>query len=222
MEEHIVKILKIEQVTHNVKRFTVEKPEGYKFIPGQATEVAINKPGFVDERRPFTFTSLNEWSFLEFIIKIYSDHEGVTKKLGTLKEGDELIIHDVWGTINYKGPGVFIAGGAGITPFIAIFRDLHAKNEIDKSTLIFANKTEADIILKDEFEKILDKNFVNILSDQQSNGYAHGLITEKFIKENSGGHKIFYLCCPPAMMETVEKQLANMNVDKDSIVKEAF
>ncbi len=37
MEEHIVKILDIGQVTHDVKMFSVEKPEGYSFIPGQAT-----------------------------------------------------------------------------------------------------------------------------------------------------------------------------------------
>lgn len=42
MEEHIVKILNIDKVTHNVKRFQVEKPEGYTFNPGQATEVSIN------------------------------------------------------------------------------------------------------------------------------------------------------------------------------------
>jgi len=44
MEEHIVKILKTEQVTHDVRRFQVEKPAGYKFIPGQATEVSVNLP----------------------------------------------------------------------------------------------------------------------------------------------------------------------------------
>jgi ferredoxin-NADP reductase len=222
MEKHIVKILKIEQVTHDVKRFIVERPAGYNFIPGQATEVAINKPGLENERRPFTFTGLTEWNFLEFTIKIYADHNGVTKKLDTLKPGDELIIHDVWGAINYKGPGVFIAGGAGVTPFIAIFRDLQLRNEARNNTLLFANKTSRDIILKQEFKKMLDKNFVNILSNESSNGYAHGLITEKFIKEHTNGHKIFYLCGPPQMMEAVEKQLLNMNVDKDSIVKEAF
>lgn len=222
MEEHIVKILKTEQVTHNVRRFVLEKPAGYRFIPGQATEVSINKPGWENERRPFTFTSLNDWNFLEFTIKIYSDHEGVTNKLGTLKEGDELLIHDVWGTINYKGPGVFIAGGAGVTPFIAILRDLHAKNKIDKNILIFSNKTSRDIILKEEFAKILGKNFINILSEERYDGYAYGLINESFIEKNRGGHKTFYLCGPPPMMEAVEKQLANLNVDKDSIVKEAL
>jgi ferredoxin-NADP reductase len=34
MEEHAVKIISIEPVTHNVKHFRVEKPEAYKFTPG--------------------------------------------------------------------------------------------------------------------------------------------------------------------------------------------
>jgi predicted ferric reductase len=58
------------------------------------------------------------------MIKIYLDHEGVTNKLGSLNAGAELILHDVFGAIQYKGPGVFIAAGAGITPFIAILRSL--------------------------------------------------------------------------------------------------
>jgi predicted ferric reductase len=60
---------------------------------------------------------------LEFTIKIYDSHKQVTKELAKLKHGDELIIRDVWGAIEYKGE-VFIAGGAGVTPFIAIFRKL--------------------------------------------------------------------------------------------------
>ncbi|MCK7517280.1 MAG: hypothetical protein MZV64_05925 [Ignavibacteriales bacterium] len=47
-----------------------------------------------------------------------------------LKKDNELILHDVFGAINYKGEGVFIAGGAGVTPFISIFRYLQSKNEI--------------------------------------------------------------------------------------------
>jgi len=46
MEEHIVKITAIHQVTHDVKSFRLEKPDNYKFVPGQATEITINKPGW--------------------------------------------------------------------------------------------------------------------------------------------------------------------------------
>src|SRR5262245_32082972 len=183
MEEHIVKILSAEPVTHDVRRFKVEKPSGYKFIPGQATEVAINKPEWKNERRPFTFTSLNEWDHLEFTIKIYPERKGVTDQLGKLKAGEELLLHDVWGAIQYKGEGIFIAGGAGVTPFIAILRQLHKENKLGNNKLLFSNKTINDIILKDEFEKMLGKNFINTLTQEKFPGYDHQIIDKNYLTE---------------------------------------
>ncbi len=223
MREYKVKIISVENVTHDVKAIKFEKPEGFNFIPGQAADVSINKPGYADKKRPFTFTCLNDWDYLEFNIKIYEDHNGVTKEIGKLKAGDELIISDPWGDIHYEGDGVFIAGGAGITPFIAILRELHSKNKIENNKLIFANKKAEDIIHKEEFEKILGKNFINILSHEKVDKYANGFINEEFLKANADGlNKYFYLCGPPPMMNAVEKILANLNVDKKFIIKEGF
>jgi len=223
MNEHKVKILNIENVTHDVKSVKFEKPKGYSFIPGQASDVSINKQGYINEKRSFTFTSLNDWPHLEFTIKVYNDHNGVTKEIGRLKAGDELIIGEPWGAISYKGEGIFIAGGAGITPFIAILRHLKSKNALGNNKLIFANRTEADIIYRDEFEKMLGKNFINILSNEKAGRCAHGYITEEFLKLNIDDfNKIFYLCGPPPMMDAVEKIIANLNVNGNSIIKEAF
>jgi predicted ferric reductase len=36
----------------------------------------------------------------------------------------------MFGAIEYKGEGVFIAGGAGVTPFIAILRQLQADDKL--------------------------------------------------------------------------------------------
>ena len=79
-----VKVLRADFITHNVKRFVVEKPSGLAYLPGQAVDISINKPGLQDELRPFTFTSVPGSNYLEFIMKIYSDHDGVTKKLATI------------------------------------------------------------------------------------------------------------------------------------------
>lgn len=205
MEEHIVKILSTEQVTHNVRRFKIEKPGAYTFIPGQATEVAINSDKWKSERRPFTFTSLNEWDHLEFTIKIYSDHDGVTNQLGKLKPGDELLLHDVWGAIQYNGEGVFIAGGAGVTPFIAIFRHLQKENKLGNNKLLFSNKTEKDIILKDEFTAMLGKNFINTLTQENVPGYDHHIIDEKYLKEKiSDFNRHFYICGPDKMVASLK------------------
>ena len=221
MEEHIVKILETEKVTHDVKRFRIEKPEGYSFIPGQATEVSVNSTDLKDEKRPFTFTSLNSEDTLEFTIKIYPSHNGVTKELAKLLPGSELIIRDIWGAIHYKGKGVFIAGGAGITPFISIFRDLSKKNELAGNKLLFANKTKADIILEDELNTMLGKDFINILSEEKVEGYDYGFISEEFLKANIKDFNTnFYICGPPPMMASVQKQLASLGVQGKSITLE--
>jgi ferredoxin-NADP reductase len=147
----------------------------------------------------------------------------VTKQLLNLRKNDELIIHDIFGAITYKGEGVFIAGGAGVTPFISIFKYLESINEIGNNKLIFANKTSDDIILRYEFERLLDNNFVNILSDEVNKLFYHGYITLNFLKEHIVNiNKNIYLCGPPPMMDAVEKILRVMNFDETLLVREAL
>jgi len=223
MTQQIVKINSIKHITHDVLQIFTEKPQEQTFTPGQATEVSINKSGWKDEKRPFTFTSLPDSDYLEFTIKTYPSHKGVTNELLHLKKNDMLILHDVFGAITFKGEGVFIAGGAGVTPFISIFRYLQSKNETGNNKLIFANKTRGDIILENEFKKLLGKNFINILSDEKADGYAYGLITEGLLKTYiNESTKNIYICGPPPMMDAIEKQLHHLKIDKKQIIKEAF
>lgn len=219
----IVKIKSISHVTHDVLRIETVKPADFEFKPGQAAEISINKSGWQNEKRPFTFTSMPEDNYLEFTIKTYPAHNGVTKELLSLKKGDELILHDVFGAILYKGEGIFIAGGAGVTPFISIFRYLKSKNKIGENKLIFSNKTRADIILENEFKDLLGKNFITILSEEKTAEFPYGYITEDFLKANiSDFNKFFYVCGPPPMMDAIENQLSNLHVKSKSIIKEEF
>lgn len=221
MEKHKVKILDNFLVTHDVKSFVVERPGNYNFKPGQATEVSINDGKWKDEKRPFTFTSLPDDKFLQFIIKTYPSHEGVTNQLLKLRNGDELILHDVFGAITYSGKGTYIAGGAGITPFISIFRHLRKEKKLAGNRLIFANKTKNDIILEDEFQGLLGDDFINILAEEKLKGYHHGLITEEFLKEKIGDKNgKFYVCGPPPMIDAVLKQLSSFGIPEKLIVKE--
>jgi len=223
MGNHIIKITSIKNITHDVLQIITNKPEKFNFLPGQAANIAINKSGWLKEERPFSFTNLPTNNSLEFTIKTYPHQESVTNELLQLKLGDELVLHDVFGSVTYKGKGVFIAGGAGITPFISILRDLKAKNEIGNNILLFANKTKDDIILENEFSALLGDAFVNILSDEQIEGYHYGRVTEEFLKENiSNFNQQFYICGPPPMIKDVENYLINLGVDKNKITKEIF
>ncbi len=218
---YTVTLREIEVITHDVKRYVVDKPEGYAFEPGQATEVAINKEGLKDEARPFTFTSLPEDEKLEFVIKSYPSHDGVTDKLEDLKVGDELIIGDSWGAIQFKGPGWFIAGGAGVTPFIAILKKLAKDGNLTGNHLLFSNKTSKDVIMESQFRAWLGDHFISTLTDEKKDGHLNKMINEELLKELIEDTSVsFYVCGPDQMVKDISSQLENLGANPDGIVFE--
>lgn len=196
-------ILMTEFVTHDVKRFIVGKPKGFKFVPGQGALLAINKPGLREEAHPFTPTSLRDDPVIEFSIKGYPRRRGMTERLHRLAPGDELLIKAVFGDIRWKGPGVFIAAGAGITPFVAILRQLRKAGKLAGNTLLFSNKTWADIVLEREFRDYLGPRCIFTLTREKRPGYEHGRIGPRFLREkirSFNGH--FYVCGPRGSLRT--------------------
>ena len=216
-----VKILKTEMVTHNVRHYRVEKPKKFHFGPGQATEVSIDKDGWRDEKRPFTFTSLAEEPTLEFTIKSYRDHPDVTNVLWGLEVGDSLLLRDTWGTIQYKGVGTFIAGGAGVTPFIAILRSLNAKGGLKGNRLIVSNQTERDIILRDEFEAMDGLETLWTVTGDSKSKLLQERIDVDFLKAHIADFKQnFYLCGPDAMVKDLRDGLEELGADVSSVTWE--
>jgi predicted ferric reductase len=223
MERKIVEIKSIEYINHDVLEIVTEKPKNYTFNPGQATDVAIEKEEWKEEKRPFTFTSLPSDDHLQFTIKTYPSHEGVTEQISKLQKHDKLSVGDVYGAIKFKGSGMFISGGAGITPFISILKSLEQKGELAGNSLLFANKTKEDIFLKKTLKAFLGKNYLNILSREKTKEYPHGHIDKDFLNNLViDVSKYYYVCGPPKMTESVIGDLLDLGVQKDNIVAEDF
>jgi len=216
-----VRILSAEPVTHNVRRYRLEKPAGYRFEPGQATELSIDIDGYREKKNPFTFTALNDADYLEFTIKSYFDREGVTKKLWDLHAGDRLLLRGVWGTITYKGPGVFIAGGAGVTPFIAILRQLNKDGALAGNRLIVSNRTEGDIILREEFEAMQGLEHDWVVTDQPDTTLYRGRIDEAYLRQRIADFsQNFYVCGPDPMVKDLRDILGRLGAKMEAVTFE--
>lgn len=216
-----MKVLEANFITHDVKRFLIEKPKGYTFIPGQGTDVSINQEGWQGKMRPFTFTGLNKWEHLELMVKIYPNNNGVTKELGRQNAGDELILHDVFGAIQYKGPGIFIAAGSGITPFLAILRELAKNKQIGSNKLIYSSKTNADIIAGAELQDMLKDNFISVLTRENVVGFLDKHITRDFIIQHvQDFSKPFYVCGPDKFVSDIVKILVDLGAKMEALVIE--
>lgn len=138
--------------------------------------------------RPYTPTTSDEdMGHMDLVVKIYPANvhpkfpEGgkMTQYLESLAIGDSIDVRGPSGKLVYKGRGVFdikedkkeagkevkvkevsmIAGGTGITPMLqlvrAVFRDPEDKTNL---SLLFANQTEDDILLRNELEEVQKKH----------------------------------------------------------------
>jgi ferredoxin-NADP reductase len=219
--EYQATILATTFVTHDVKRFAVSRPDGFQYQPGQGVEITIDSTKWRDESRPFTPTSLTDDRILEFVIKRYPAHDGVTNKLHTLNPGDKLLLSEPFGSITYNGVGTFIAGGAGITPFIAITRQLAAEKKLANHRLIFSNKTPADVICEKEFQHYFAERCILTCTQESAPGYDDRRIDSTFLESVIDDFdQTFYVCGPPSFMDDVKQALEDLGAKTESLVFE--
>jgi ferredoxin-NADP reductase len=208
---HKVKIISKEKLNHDVVRFHLERPANYNFSAGQAIELFIQHP----EKKgpaPFTFTGLNSEQDLELTIKIYEHHKGLTASLAQLSINDEVFITEPWDSFTNKGPGIFIAGGAGITPFIALLRQMRVDGKVDGSHLYFSNKTSRDIFLHKELKAILGDRYVDILTrDTQQR------LDEQLLSKHLERKQPYYVCGPPGFVDSMQQLLSRIGATQDLV-----
>lgn len=211
-------VVKKQWLNRNMIRLQLAKPPKYDYQIGQATELTIGTPEFADKYAPFTFTSLPETSYLEFMIKVYPSHKGLTLALSKINKSSILQITDAWDSYHYKGKGTFIAGGSGITPFIPMLLDLYRKGAMDGHTLLFANKTAQDIVMEPTFNRMLKDRFFNILSEDNSAEYDFGKIDYNYLEQTITAFKDqFYLCGPPGFSEDIKGYLLALGAEEKNI-----
>lgn len=221
MAAHLVKIIRTVYITPDVKRFVLTKPKGFTFKPGQGCMIAIDQDDWRDKARPFTFTNLPTARTLELVVKIYP-RKGVTDHMALLHKGDQLLLGEVFGTITYKGNGTFFAAGAGITPFLSIFRDLKRKKRLKGDLLVYSNRMDTDVIMDEELAALLGKNYLKIFTRQRVIGFRERRIDrEMLIALVQNFDQRFYLCGPQEFVDDLSRMLLDLGATSESLVFEA-
>ncbi len=217
---HTLVLQAIEPVTHDTHHLTFNRPPEFDFQPGQATELAFQKDGIKGEGRPFTMISQPGDPTLEFVIKSYPDHDGVTQHVPGLTVADIAEAADPFGAITDHGPGTFLAAGAGITPFIAILKK-HQREGTAGDTLVFSNKTDADIILKETWDSMAGVTPIHLITDQDDTGHRKGKLDKAALEELApDAGQPYYICGPGGFVDAMRDALKDMGVPEDRMVIE--
>ncbi|KAH7296828.1 hypothetical protein KP509_26G040600 [Ceratopteris richardii] len=230
------KLIDKKVLSHDVRLFRFELPSK-EHILGLPVGKHIFLSATINGKlciRAYTPTSSEEdVGYFELLIKIYfkgvhpkfPDGGLMSQHLESLEVGKGCVdIKGPLGHIEYIGSGQYhidgkpffmkkcsmLAGGTGITPMYQLIRAI-LKNPDDKTEvyLVFANRTEEDIMLREELDAWAEKyeNFnVWYVVERASEDwkYSVGFITESILKDHlpSGEPDVAaFMCGPPPMIQ---------------------
>jgi len=189
------------------------------------------KIGSQEMRKPLSISSSpTEKDYIEFTKKL-TGHP-FSNMLNALRVGDPATIDAPFGNFTFEGESGrigLLSGGVGITPLRSICKfctDMKLKTKV---TLLYGNRTEADIIFKHDLEEMQRQNsnfkLVFTLAEPQTKweGYTGNIEAEMVKKEiPEYCETVFYLCGPPAMLQAMEKLLNSLGISAENVRKENF
>jgi len=245
------------QVNHNTIRFRFALPSekhrlGLPVGKHMLLRFEDNDAAKTLVSRPYTpVSSDDELGYFDLIIKVYEAGK-MTQHLKNLPVGGSIDCRGPLGSITYESQGLFrikrknnatgvvetverpvtcvgmIAGGSGITPMLQIIRCVchHPRDNLQIS-LIYANVTEEDILLREELDSYTKKfpNFKVYYSlDKPSPGWTMGAghVSADMIKAHlpaPADDMLMLLCGPPPMLVAMQKHLDTLKYTDDMYFK---
>jgi len=233
-------LIEKEIINHDTRRYRFGLNDGHRLgLPvGKHISARAEINGKMVQRSYTPISSDDDLGYVDLIIKVYFPNEQfpeggqMTQHMESLKIGDRLTFVGPKGRITYKRNGNFvitkkdinedvsginhismIAGGSGITPMLQIAREVF-KNSAEKTkvSLLFANKTPSDILLRSEIEEMKAKHpdqfsfmyTVDNASSEENWKYQTGYINADMISKSLAGpaeDNLTLICGPPGMIK---------------------
>ncbi|KAI9184684.1 hypothetical protein H9P43_003739 [Blastocladiella emersonii ATCC 22665] len=237
------KLAAIEPISHNTAVFRFALPHAEQTIGLPTTSFVLTKftPEGADAPvvRPYTPTSTDDTKgHFDLLVKRY-DGGAMSSHIHSLKVGDSLdvkgpIVKYQFTTANQHKEVGMIAGGTGITPMLQIINKLiRDKEDKTKLTLLFANVSEADILLKKELDAIAaahpDRFRVHYVIDKATTpnwtgetGHINKDLIKKYIPSAQTLGTQLFVCGPPGMVKAISGSKAPdySQGELDGILKE--
>lgn len=213
-------IVSRRDTTHDTRVFTVAPGiASYRFRPGQHCLVTVDG----SHTRPYSFASSpRQGPAFELAVKRVGVISG---QLFALAVGDAVLVS---APINSRfrldegdvGPVAMIAGGTGITPFMSILRDAALRGAKNSLTLLFGNKTAADLIYHPELEALAAQmpgfRVIYALSDSWPPDWPgeRGFLDAAMIARHVPDVMVprWMVCGRPLMVVYVKKELLKLGV----------
>jgi ferredoxin-NADP reductase len=234
MNTYQVKLERNEEIAEGTMAFHFEKPSTFSFKPGQAVDLVIKLP--TGQNATHTFSLVSAPFENELIVATRMRDSAFKHALGSLPIGSYAEISGPTGSLtlhhDLARPGVFMAGGIGITPFMSILRQA-AKDQLPhRLLLLFSNHRPEDAPFLAELQQLEVKNryfrmiamMTRMSASSRSWEGETRRINEALVQRavHDLSTPIYYLAGPPNMVEALRDTLDYVGIDDDDIRSEEF
>ena len=201
------------------------------FRAGQYVSVKL-RIGDTTTARPYTLAASPALSLDgQYQITVKKAPDGFVSEyiLEHWKVGTEVTLSGPEGPFSYEpirdeAEIVGLAGGSGITPFMAMANAILDGTEDFRLTLLYGSRKQEDILYADELAEICsltDKvRVIHVLSEEQTAGYEHGFIGADLIQKYAPERYTLYICGPRAMHDFLAGELPELGLDQKHIRRE--
>lgn len=209
--------------------FTIrlDDPHALSFLPGQYVNVSV--PG-TTQTRAYSFSSLPKDGTVGFLVRNIPGGLMSSYLADRAAPGDRLAVTGPIGSFylrEARRPILFLAGGTGLAPFLAMLEALEASGATSPVHMIYGVTTDADLVEVDRLtsfaERIPGFTFATVVADVASAHERKGYVTHHLPDAAlHGGDVDVYLCGPPPMVDAVRAFLAERDVKPASFHFEKF
>jgi ferredoxin-NADP reductase len=237
MAIHEARLVRRETVAEGTMAFCFSKPSGFRHQAGQSLVMTLITPPETDsegDARTFTIASAPHEAELMIATRMRDTafkRVLKTAPLGTTVRIDgpdgEMVLHE-----DAARPAVFLAGGIGITPFLAMAR--HAANERLPHCLylFYSNRRPEDAAFLAELQKMerLNPNYRLIATMAEPEKSAQrwtgetGFIRREMLERHLADvtSPMYYFAGPPAMNMAMQKMLEDIGITEQAMRSEEF
>ncbi len=230
LQPKLMRVETLEPLTHDIHRLVLSGAK-LEYKPGQYVDIKIPDS---DEVRSFSMANL-PGDEIELMIKVYPDGKFSSLLAGDgIQEGQELEVTGPYGVFTLRDkserPLLFIGGGAGMAPILALLRSMAEKGSERPAVYYYGARGPSDLFHLDELAELERQlpnfRFVPALShceDDADWDGERGLITDVVSRlEEELGEVDAYLCGPPPMVDAAIAMLDPNGVPESRVYYDKF
>lgn len=217
----------ITQVAAETIKLEIAVESPIVFHPGQYVRI---RPTGIDDWRSYSMANAVGSSHLVFYVRLVPDGVFSTWLTSTAAVGDSVELSEPHGSFFLRDearPRLFVAGGTGLAPFLAMLY-LIAGGAVSPqpTTLLLGVRTGGHLFALDELEKLraaipdLTIQYAAELEPAENcaEGYATDLIKTVAIAPNTR----VYLCGPPPMVDAGRTAAVSQGLARNEVLCERF